>query len=64
MSKGIDMFKILANVKKEQGANDLYYELEDTLVGWGNSTQAYNNFVEILANWDMDIQDYTKGATL
>ena len=56
--KNLDLYKVLNNIKKEQGSWDLTYDLEDVLVGWGNNESGLNMFKRILMNYDIEIEDY------
>ena len=56
--KNLDLYKILRNIKEEQGSSDLTSELEECLVGWGNTGTGLGYFINILNNYDIEIEDY------
>jgi len=57
--KNLDLYKILNNIKEEQGSWDLTDELQDCLIGWGNTETGIKNFNLILSNYDIEIEDYS-----
>ena len=63
-------YDIIANVKKEQGESDFYYELYDKLVAYGERPKiAFAEMKEVFDNYDEDMSDYidlpfAKGGSL
>ena len=56
--ENLDLYKVLSNIKEEQGSSDLTSELEECLVGWGNTKAGFGEFNNILINYDIEIEDY------
>ena len=50
--------KLLAKIKKEEGKFDLYYEIEDAIVGGASK----DTIIDILTNYDVDVdyKQYTR----
>lgn len=52
---------ILHNVKNEQGESDLYYDLQNAIMPYCNTSEsrkARARIVSVLENWDLEIEDY------
>lgn len=56
--KNLDLYKVFNNIKEEQGSSDFTSELEECLVGWGNTETGLEKFNNILSNYDIEIEDY------
>ena len=48
--ENLDLYKVFSNIKEEQGSSDLTSELEECLVGWGNTKAGLGEFKNILSN--------------